>query len=191
MIMQKNSILERIMPAYDFHEVHQITVDAPKEVTYAAVKAVTSGEIFFRGTLVAIRKFPAKIMAKPMKLKTDRPIIEEICEKGFTILGEHYGREIVFGVIGQFWKINFGEQVEIKNVQMFCQFNQPLFAKAAGNMYVEQCGEKSHVFTETRIIGTCKKATRRFRPYWFAIRMGSGFIRRSWLKAIKRRAEGT
>jgi hypothetical protein len=45
----------------------------------------------------------------------------------------------------------------------------------------------SRVTTETRIVGTDAEATRRFRRYWLLIRPGSGAIRRSWLKAIRRR----
>ena len=36
-------------------------------------------------------------------------------------------------------------------------------------------------------MGTDPEATRKFRRYWLLIRLGSGAIRRSWLKAIRRR----
>ena len=46
---------------------------------------------------------------------------------------------------------------------------------------------KAGFATETRIAGTDTASTRRFRAYWLLIRLGSGAIRRSWLKAIRRR----
>jgi hypothetical protein len=46
------------------------------------------------------------------------------------------------------------------------------------------------VITETRVYAGTPAARRRFAIYWRFIRPGSGIIRRSWLEAIKRRAEG-
>jgi hypothetical protein len=55
------------------------------------------------------------------------------------------------------------------------------------NFTVSPQGNGSLVTTETRIAGTDAEASRKFRRYWFVIRLGSGAIRRSWLKAIRRR----
>ncbi len=43
--------------------------------------------------------------------------------------------------------------------------------------------------TETRVFATDSRARRRFAVYWRVIYPGSALIRRSWLDAIKRRAE--
>ena len=43
--------------------------------------------------------------------------------------------------------------------------------------------------SETRVHATNAQARRRFAGYWAVIRPGSGFIRRMWLRAIRRRAE--
>ena len=43
--------------------------------------------------------------------------------------------------------------------------------------------------TETRVFAKTARAKRRFALYWFAIRAGSGLIRRMWLRAIRKRAE--
>jgi hypothetical protein len=43
------------------------------------------------------------------------------------------------------------------------------------------------VTTETRVQGTDAAASLKFRLYWLVIRLGSGAIRRSWLKAVERR----
>ena len=42
---------------------------------------------------------------------------------------------------------------------------------------------------EPRVHATDTAARRAFARYWTVIRPGSGFIRRMWLRAIKRRAE--
>ncbi len=43
--------------------------------------------------------------------------------------------------------------------------------------------------TETRVQTTDAGARRRFRVYWAVVGWGSGATRRSWLAAVKRRAE--
>jgi len=66
----------------------------------------------------------------------------------------------------------------------------PGVAKAVMNFRMEPDGEGTWlVSTETRVHATDASARRRFARYWFLIRPGSGFIRRMWLRAIKRRAE--
>jgi len=42
--------------------------------------------------------------------------------------------------------------------------------------------------TETRVWLTDARARRRFRAYWLVVRPFSGLVRRSWLRAAKRRA---
>jgi hypothetical protein len=50
-------------------------------------------------------------------------------------------------------------------------------------------GEGARLETETRICLTDASARRRFGAYWLVIRPFSGLIRRSWLRAAKKRAE--
>ena len=45
------------------------------------------------------------------------------------------------------------------------------------------------VTTETRVFSTDDSARRAFAAYWRIIYPGSSFIRRMWLRAIRRRAE--
>ena len=50
-------------------------------------------------------------------------------------------------------------------------------------------GEDGRLVTETRVRLTDETARRSFRGYWLVVRPFSGLVRRSWLKAAKRRAE--
>ena len=45
------------------------------------------------------------------------------------------------------------------------------------------------VKTETRVWASDNESARKFARYWWTIRLGSGLIRRMWLRAIRRRAE--
>jgi hypothetical protein len=49
--------------------------------------------------------------------------------------------------------------------------------------------EAGQLSTETRVWLTDAQARRRFRAYWLVVRPFSGLVRRSWLRAAKRRAE--
>jgi hypothetical protein len=103
---------------------------------------------------------------------------------GFTLLRERPGKEVVVGAIGRFWS-PFGNKPVVG--EDFSAFTEPGYAKAALNFTVAADGEGSRITTETRIAGTDAAAARKFRRYWLLIRLGSGAIRRSWLKAIRRR----
>jgi len=50
-------------------------------------------------------------------------------------------------------------------------------------------GDCTRLSTETRVQPTDSAAARAFRPYWWAIRAGSGLIRRDVLHAVRQRAE--
>jgi hypothetical protein len=65
----------------------------------------------------------------------------------------------------------------------------PGFALAAMNFRVTPIGpDASLVSTETRVFANDPTARRRFARYWLLIYPGSAFIRRMWLRAVKRRA---
>jgi hypothetical protein len=65
------------------------------------------------------------------------------------------------------------------------------YAKMAANFRLDPIvgGRATRLSTETRVACTDPTSGRRFARYWRLIRAASGVIRRSWLAAIKRRAE--
>jgi hypothetical protein len=71
----------------------------------------------------------------------------------------------------------------------FVRFQEAGYAKAAINFSLEPIREGTRLATETRIRATDAAARRSFGRYWLLIRPGSATIRRSWLRAMKRRAE--
>jgi hypothetical protein len=105
---------------------------------------------------------------------------------GFVRLGERPGEELVVGAIGRFWSPTGNRPLPTPD---FAGFSEPGYAKAAMNFTVTRDGDGSRITTETRVAGTDAAASRKFRRYWLLIRLGSGAIRRSWLKAIRRRLE--
>ena len=180
------SCLNKIIPHYDFHEVHRITINAPPEKVYQAAKELTGREIFLMRLLMSLRSLPS---GKTFDINPDLPLLEVICDKGFTMLDDVMNSEVVFGSIGQFWKLKDDNEIMIEGRDGFISFSDRSYLKAAGNMRVEDLNGRTVLRTETRVAATSSDAKNKFRIYWFVIRLGSGFIRRMWLKAIKKRAE--
>lgn len=184
--------LDTYLPAYEFHEIHAVTVKAPPEQTFAALKDLTIADlsplIFL---LLDIRNLPARLLKKqtPGSFQ-DGPFLEQLYKGGFIPLGEDPSKEIIFGLVGQFWKLTGGIEPHIPDAAAFLAFDDPAFAKVAANLAVtvDERG-RTRCSTETRIHVPNPQTRRKFAFYWGIISLGSAFIRVLWLKAIKRKAE--
>jgi len=116
-------------------------------------------------------------------------LFNPLCSGGFIPL-EETEDEIVFGLVGQFWKLTGGEEASgVTDAEGFLAFNRTDFAKVAANLYVQAADDGVLLRTETRIWAPDAQTRKKFAFYWRIISMGSGWIRMLWLRAIKRRAE--
>ena len=176
------TLLENVMPVYEMHEVHSIWVPAEPDIAYEALLTVSAREVRLLGPLMRLRALGRSRRVPD----SGTPLLDEMMKAGFVELGVRPGKEIVLGAIGRFWSPLGNRPLEVTD---FSRFDEPGYAKAAMNFTVEVEAAGSRVTTETRIVGTDAAATRKFRTYWLLIRLGSGAIRRSWLKAIRRRLE--
>lgn len=161
--------LDDFVPVYQFNEVHGARVHAGPDRVYAAIKAVTPGEIRFYRTLTWIRspRLSSGGQEGLLNAAPSKPIVDAAVASGFLVLAEVPDRELVLGT-------------------------PPGPVKIAINFIVEDEGNGwSKVRTETRVFATSPRARRAFAVYWRLIYPGSALIRRMWLDAIGRRAEGT
>lgn len=172
-------LLDEVMPEYDVHEVHERWVPAPPAAAYEAVRTVSAREVRLFGPLMRLRTLGRSERA----FDGDAPLLEELLKIGFVLLGERPGEELVVGAIGRFWSPTGNAPVP---TQDFVAFAEPGYSKAVLNFVVTPERGGSRLTTETRVVGTDAEATRKFRRYWFLIRLGSSAIRRSWLRAIER-----
>ena len=176
--------LDRLLPDYDVHEVHSIRVRAHPMQIHRALSELTSNEIWFFRALMAVRGLGTR------GSDGSRPLLETAQEGGFAILALEPGREVVLGVIGRFWQLRQRAIQPIRSPADFAAFAEPGFARAAMNFLIEPLdGGACRVTTETRVIATDARARRAFRAYWTLVHPGSAFIRRMWLRALRRRAE--
>jgi len=184
--------IDKFLPGYDFNEIHKLTIKASPEQVFNAMKELTASElsplIFL---LLDARNLPAKLLGKhPPSVTAPGPFLEQLYRDGFIPLAEEPDKEIVFGLIGLFWKLTGGETPSISSPQAFLDFDDPDFAKVASNLAVTVDDQNfTQCSTETRIQISHPGARRKFAVYWRIISMGSGWIRVLWLKAIKKKAE--
>ncbi len=156
--------LDKAVPRWQFDERHEIRIAAPPERIYSAIRLVTAREIRFFQILTAVRCMGRCREKESILHAPDaKPILDVATNGGFRILLDDAPRELVIGT-------RVAPQ-----------------ALAVMNFRIEPDGL---VTTETRVFASTDAARREFAVYWRLIRPGSGIIRRSWLEAIKRRAEG-
>lgn len=186
------SPLDRFLPTYRHNEVHETLVAAPPEAVRRAVREVTGGEVALGQLLFEVRALPARILRRPVPLREyGRPILETAVAGGFIVLHDEPDA-IVLGVIGQFWRWTAGGGfVRLAGPEEFLGFSREGYAKAAVDftLKVREDG-KVLVRTETRILPLGTSARRWFALYWTVVGPGSALLRRTWLRAIRRRAEG-
>jgi hypothetical protein len=176
--------LDRLMPSWDVHEVHTTRIRATPQRVHRALFEVTAGDVWLFQSLMALRGLHRRGAGG------SRPLIEGAREGGFALLADEPGREVVLGVMGQFWRLRDRRLRPIASPAEFMSFAEPGFARAAMSFLIEPLdGETCRVTTETRISATDVAARRAFRAYWIVVHAGSAFIRLMWLRALKRRAE--
>jgi len=184
--------LDAAVPEWQFAEFHSTRILASPERVEAAIDAVTAGEIRGFRLLTWIRnpRWPGSrqkpsILAPP----ADRPILAVATSAGFIELSRVPG-EIVVGtlVIAPTGKVP--QPPPAPGVEAFAALTAPGYAKAAMNFHWQEDGRgRMRLSTTTRIVATSPGARRRFAAYWRLIYPGSAFLRRTWLAAIRRRAE--
>jgi len=183
--------LEQVLPEYDFDERHSVWIAAPAERVFEAVKAATPAEMPLVRVLFAIRSLPGRLGRGGGGLPPEktRALYEQLTEFGFAVLADEPPQELVVGLIDQAWRLDGGETVQVEGADAFVAFEQPGFIKAAMNFRLSAEHGGTRLETQTRVRATDPRARRKFGRYWRVIKPGSGLVRRSWLAAVKRRAE--
>lgn len=147
--------------------------------------------------LLALRGIPAAISrgvsgVKGVKRRRGAPVtLGTFEQQGFRILESRPPDELVIGLEGQFWRPTGG--VCTPPADAFTSSTPATgTARAVWNFRVVETGSKAcELSTETRVLCASPEVRRRFLPYWWLVRPGSGLIRREMLRAIRDQAERT
>jgi hypothetical protein len=187
-----STVLDRLLPSFQVSERHRVVIAASPDQVWAALSQVTMGELRLFRLLMGVRVLPGRLVRSPRaRLDAEEALLGWAVRFGFTILGEDAPRELVFGAIGQPWRLAGGRGAAVAGGDDFAAFDQAGSAKLAANFRLAPTagGSAIQLSTETRVACTDPASARRFARYWWLIRPASGAIRRSWLAAIKRRTE--
>lgn len=176
--------LDEILPTYQFGEQHEIEIAAPPERVFAAVKAVSAREIrlFLLLTWLRAPRF-GRAAESILNPAPDAPILDVALRSGFVVLHEDPPREIAVGLV-----VCCGHPRRPSDAAEFAAL-QGSVARAVMSFHVSEIAGASRLVTQTRIAASDARAERRFAAYWRLIYPGSALIRRTWLRAIKARAE--
>ena len=170
-------LIDEFLPQFDFAEHHGISINAPAESVYVAIRILDlSNSKVIRG-LFRLRGLPASSLS-----------LEGLLRMGFVVLGENPSQELLLGVVGKFWT----RRADLQRLDPgdFREFDRAGYAKAAWNFAIAQPSQgMTRLTTETRIHCTDPKSRLRFRLYWSVIGPFSAWIRRESLRALKVRLE--
>ena len=186
-ILAPGSLIDQVLPEFQFSETHQVEITAEAPVVYRAVRDVTADEIALYRTLTRIRCLGRCSGDNILNPPGGTPILETALRSGFRLIAETPDVELV---LVTFVAAPSGASSREWTRDAFVSLRTPGFAKAAMNFRLEPRGTGRVVLhTDTRVLATDSRTRRAFSAYWRTIAPGSDLIRRAWLRAIKRRAE--
>jgi hypothetical protein len=180
--LARGTLLDTVMPVFDFGHRHALDVAAPPARVAAAADAYRlSGE----------RSLLVRLLVRMRGLRPPRGTMREaLATTGFTVLAETPGEEVVFGIAGRFWALDERRNlISVRDAAAFVAFAEPGTAKAAMSLRFEARPDgTTRLATETRVACADAAAYYRFALYWLLIKPFSAWIRRDMLHAIARRA---
>jgi hypothetical protein len=195
-VERRQSELDRLFPAYQFHEFHSMLVAAPRSAVYASIEQVTPAEIFLFRSLVWLRRLGRHGAPSILNPPPHQPLLELASSTSFVPLADVPNEEIVLGTlvaIPSGWRPT--AKATPGNYMALANSGQPGFAFAGMNFRLQDCPLQvtktpcTLLTTETRIHSSDPATNRRFARYWRVIYPGSSIIRFMWLRAIRKRAE--
>ncbi|MEO5904775.1 MAG: hypothetical protein ABIQ55_12245 [Gemmatimonadaceae bacterium] len=186
-------LIDQYLPTWTVRERHSIVARASREAAYAAIRETDLARSDLVRALLVIRSLPSMLFKKTglHEAKTSRePVtLATFEERGFRVLDERVPEELVIGLEGRFWTPS--GCLDTPGAEQFISMPPaPGSARAVWNFRVEQIGSgRVRISTETRVLCADRGVKIRFLPYWSVVRLGSGLIRRSMLRAIRDVAE--
>ena len=171
--------IENLLPSYDVHEVHRRVYPASPAAVREALESLRPNDLPLTRVLLAIRLLGR---SRP----EGRTMLEGIEGSGFARLADT-PNDVVFAVVGRFWRADGGRRPAVADAEAFRAFATPGYAKAVMSFELLPCDGGTELLTETRVLTTSAGARRAFRAYWLLVGTGSALIRRELLAAVGKR----
>src|SRR2546428_9484374 len=121
------SLLDEVLPGYDFNEVHRTVVPTDPARAYEALKAVSVGEIRLLEPLIGVRRLPALIRhGRFERNERSTAALDEFVRAGFLVLAERPPDKFVFGAVGRFWSLTSNQPLRsVRTREDFIAFAEP------------------------------------------------------------------
>jgi hypothetical protein len=171
-------LIEALLPQWQFEEHHtrQVQGLSADQLFDAIVPGLRHQDALTR-TAIAFRELPARALGRHM----GPPMGFDM----FTELKRDAPREIVFGLVGRFWRLSYGLE-RFEGASGFeALAHEP---RLVLNVCVEPAAHGAQLSTCTRVYCPSPALLRAFTPYWYLIRPVSGLIRQRLLKQIEETA---
>jgi hypothetical protein len=176
--------LDELLPSFDVAAQYDILVQASLADTATALERSDFSQARLTRILIGLRTLGRT--PPDDKIGTQ---VERLRRRGFVELAAVPQKEIVFGIVGRFWRLDSGIITGLSAEEVLA-FHTDGYAKAVWNFaLVAESDRTTRVLTETRIQTFGRSARRKFRAYWLVVGPFSGLIRREILEIVKRNAE--
>jgi hypothetical protein len=162
--------LDFLAPVWHFREAHRLRISAPTADVLTAAREVTWGEARLARTLMRATKSP---------IIGDHRILDDFRSVGGGF-AEETADELVFAGLST---LQAPLDATGRSAEYLRDFQEPGHTKSVLNLR-----HSAGVLTvESRLYCTDAATRRSFRPYWLLVRLPSGQVRMSLLRAIARR----
>ncbi|NVN35574.1 hypothetical protein [Komagataeibacter swingsii] len=175
------TLLDDLLPRFTFRERHALAIHATGRVILDCVNRYRAHDDPLVRLAIGLREKPARLLGLSQRRMLDLD--------DFTPLGRVGDREMAMGLIGAFWRMDYG-LVDIPSRADFAACQRLDVCRLVMGFRVEPTATgQSLLVTETRVSCPTPALRRRFAPYWYVIRPVSGLIRRRMLARIRQQAE--
>lgn len=192
--MTEPLLLDDFLPTYDHAiSVSEVFRARPDDV----FETITNLDLFgipVARVLLGARGLPARVIdagarRRGAAVAPEPPTfrVRDLPERGWILLGERPGVEVVYGNVGKVWRAAGGAPEHEVTAQEFAGFAEPGFAKLAESLRVAPYGAYASILTqETRVTTTDEDSRRRFGRYWLAVGPFIHLIRPAVMRALAR-----
>ena len=176
-------LMEHFLPEWQFQERHERRLPGVlAERAFDAVVPALQAKDPLIEKAIALREWPGRLLQR-MGAGGARLPARAFGFDSFTPLGAVPGCEVAYGLVGQFWRLDYG-LVPIANAQAFERVQgEP---KLVLDVCVEPDTDGCRLVTRTRVHCPTESLRRSFLPYWYLIRPVSGLIRHRLLARMQR-----
>jgi hypothetical protein len=185
-VVQHKSLLDDIVPEYQFFEVHSARIHARPEQVMQALRQSTFADMTSLATLLKIRGAAARVPhGDTSAFLQNRRIIDSFSESGYLSGGNDH-EIVICGAVD----MRAMRRPDVRTLQACGEYRDKGGVKTVFGFIVEDLGGGwSTLTTETRVVALDDSTSKGAARYWRLIVPGSGLLRLQWLDGIKRRAE--